>query len=147
MLLYKGSSLATTARPGRLASRLRILRPAGPVTLAQGEPLRVVLRVTNAGDTRWLRRGAGAARAGWTRLGVHLHESGEPLGKVIDFDWHRAANDRDVDPGERFIARLTLPAIERPGAYDLHFDLVVEGVTWFAAHGASSPPVLRVVIA
>ena len=66
---------------------------------------------------------------------------------MIDFDWHRAALDRDVDPGERFIARLTLPAIERPGAYDLHFDLVVEGVTWFAAHGASRPPVLRVVIA
>ena len=147
LLLHKGSSLATTARPGRLASRLRILRPAGPVTLARGEPLQVVLRVTNTGDTRWLRRGAGASRAGWTRLGVHLHESGEPLGRVIDFDWHRAALDRDVDPGERFIARLTLPVIECPGAYDLHFDLVVEGVTWFAAHGASRPPVLRVVIA
>ena len=147
LLLYKGSSLATTARPGRLASRLRLLRPAGPVALARGEPLRVVLRVTNTGDTQWLRRGAGASRAGWTRLGVHLHEAGEPLGRVIDFDWHRAALDRDVDPGERFVARLALPAIGRPGAYDLHFDLVVEGVTWFAAHGASRPPVLRVVIA
>ena len=107
----------------------------------------MVLRVTNTGDTRWLHQGAGASRAGWTRLGVHLHESGEPLGKVIDFDWHRAALDRDVDPGEWFTARLTLPEIEAPGVYDLHFDLVVEGVTWFAAHGASRPPVLRVVIA
>ena len=146
LLLYKGSSVATTARPGRLASRIRLVRPAGPVTLPPGTSLRVVLRVANTGDTRWLHRGAGASRAGWTRLGAHLHEAGDPLGPLIDFDWQRTELDRDVDPGERFTARLALPALPRPGAYDVRFDLVIEGVTWFAARGASVPPMLRVCV-
>ena len=146
LLLYKGSWMATTARPGRLASRIRILRPRGLVVLARGEVLRVVVRIANTGDTRWLHRGTGPSRAGWTRLGVHLHAAGDPLGDVIDFDWHRAALDRDVDPDARSTARLTLPGIDRPGTYDLHFDLVIEGVTWFAARGASVPPVLRVSV-
>ena len=146
LLLYKGHSLATTSRPGRLASRIRLLRPTGTVELARGQSLLVALRVVNTGDTRWLHRGAGPSRAGWTRLGVHLHEAGDPLGELIDFDWHRAALDRDVDPGRRLTARLALPGLERPGAYDLHFDLVIEGSTWFAARGASMPPVLRVSV-
>ena len=146
LLLYKGGSVATTARPGRLGARLRLLRPMGTVTLPRGEAPRVALRVANTGDTRWLQCGAGPSRAGWTRLGVHLHEAGEPLGQVIDFDWYRAGLDRDVDPGERLTPRLVLPALERPGTYDLHFDLVVEGYTWFAARGVSRPPVLRVVV-
>ena len=146
LLLYKGDAVATTARPGRLASRMRLLRPAAALTLPRGESLRVVLRVANTGDTRWLHRGAGESRAGWTRLGVHLHEAGDPLGAVLDFDWHRAELDRDIDPGGRLTARLALPPLGRPGTYDLHFDLVIEGFTWFAAQGASRPPVLRVSV-
>ena len=146
LLLYKGGSVATTARPGRLASRIRLLRPTGPVTLRRGTPLQVTVRVANTGDTRWLHRGAGPARAGWTRLGAHLRAAGDPFGELIDFDWYRAELDRDVDPGARRTTRLTLPAIARPGTYDLHFDLVIEGVCWFAARGASQPPVLRVTV-
>ena len=146
LLLYKGDSVATTVRPGRLGARLRLLRPAGAVTLPRGTALRVALRVANTGDTRWLRRGAGPSRAGWTRLGVHLHGAGDPVGPVIDFDWHRAGLDRDVEPGDRVTLRLVLPGLERPGTYDLHFDLVVEGCTWFAERGLSRPPVLRVSV-
>jgi hypothetical protein len=40
--------------------------------------------------------------------------------------------------------RCDLPAIHCAGAYDLQFDLVVEGLTWFAELGASRPPRLRV---
>ena len=145
LLLRKGCSTPTTVRPGRLAAELRLLRPAA-AALSRGEPLHVVLRVRNTGDTRWLHRGVGAPRAGWTRMGAHLHEAGEPLGAVVDFDWHRAALDRDVDPGESFTVRLALPGIERPGRYDLLFDLVIEGVTWFVARGASKPPRLRVSV-
>ena len=145
LLLHKGSSVPTTVRPGRLEARLRLLRPA-TAALSRGEPLHVVLRVRNTGDTRWLHRGVGESRAGWTRLGVHLHEAGDPLGAVSDFDWHRAALDRDIDPGESFTVRLALPGIDRPGPCDLLFDLVIEGVTWFAERGASKPPRLRVSV-
>ncbi len=144
MLLYKGSSRTTTERPGKLSSEIGIVGPAGPVALSRGERLRVDLRVTNVGDTCWLHRGAGDSRAGWTRVGVHLHEGGEPVGKVIDFDWHRAEFDGDVEPESSVRVRCELPAIHRPGAYDLQFDLVVEGLLWFAERGASRPPRLRV---
>ena len=70
VLMYKGSSLATTARPGRLDSRILIERPRGGVTLPRNGRLPVVVRLANTGDTRWLNRGAGPSRAGWTRLGV-----------------------------------------------------------------------------
>ena len=144
VLLYKGSSRATTERPGKLSSELRIVCPAGPVALSRGARLRVDLRVANIGDTCWLHRGAGDSRAGWTRVGVHMHEAGEPVGKVIDFDWHRAEFDGDVEPESSVRVRCDLPAIHRAGAYDLRFDLVVEGLTWFAERGASRPPRLRV---
>ena len=137
VLLYKGSSRTTTERPGKLSSEIRIVGPAGPVALSRGERLRVDLRVRNIGDTCWLHRGVGDSHAGWTRLGVHLHEAGEPVGKVIDFDWHRAEFDGDVEPESGVRMRYDLPPIHRPGAYDLRFDLVVEGLTWFAERGAS----------
>ena len=144
LLLYKGSSRTTTERPGRLSSEIRIVGPAGPVALSRGERLRVDLHVANIGDTGWLHRGVGDSRAGWTRVGVHLHEAGEPVGKVIDFDWHRAEFDGDVEPESGVRMRCDLPPIHRPGAYDLQFDLVVEGLTWFADRNASRPPRLRV---
>ena len=144
VLMYKGSSRTTTERPGKLSSEIRIVGPAGPVVLSRGERLRVDLRVANVGDTCWLHRGAGDSRAGWTRVGVHLHEAGEPIGAVIDLDWHRADLDGDVEPGSSVRVRLDLPAIRRPGAYDLQFDLVVEELTWFAERGGSRPPRLRV---
>ena len=147
LLLHKGCSTPTTARPGRLTAELRLLRPAPAAFVPGGEPLHVVLRIRNTGDTRWLHQGVGGSRAGWTRLGAHLHEAGDPLGAVIDFDWRRAALDRDVDPGESFTVRFALPGIGRPGRYDVLFDLVIEGFTWFAAAGASKPPRLRLSVA
>ena len=144
VLMYKGESQPTTERPGRLSAELRLVRPSGPVTVSRSERLRVDLRVTNTGDTRWLHQDKGDSRAGWTRIGVHLHEAGEPVGEVVDFNWYRADLEADLEPDGRIRVSLDLPAIERPGAYDLQFDLVIEGMTWFAQRGASRPPVLRV---
>ena len=146
VLMYKGGSRTTTERPGKLSADLRIVHPRGAVTLSRHERLRVDLRMTNVGDTCWLHRGVGESRAGWTRVGVHLHEAGECVGKVIDFDWHRAELDGDVEPDRGIGVRLDLPAIDRPGVYDLRFDLVVEGLTWFGDRGGSRPPVLRVTV-
>ena len=146
VLMHKGRSQPTTERSGRLSAGLSIVRPRGTVTLSVDEPLRVDLRVANLGDTGWLHRGAGESRAGWTRVGVHLHEAGEPVGKVVDVDWHRVGLDRDVEPGSEVAVQLDLPGVDRAGVYDLHFDLVVEGLTWFADRNASRPPALRVTV-
>lgn len=144
LLLHKGSARATTERPGRLSSLLRIVRPGGAVTVTRDRRLVVELRAVNIGDTWWLHRGAGASRAGWTRVGVHLRDAGGPAARVVDFDWFRADFGGDVAPEDEVAVRLDLPPIGSSGAYDLEFDLVVEGMAWFAELGASRPPTLRV---
>ena len=146
VLMYKGGSRPTTARPGQLAARIRVVRPGGVVSMSRTERLSVDLRIANIGDTRWLHQGSGASRSGWTRVGVHLHEAGDPAGKVIDFDWCRVALDRDVEPDGHIGVQLDLPAIDASGVYDARFDLVVEGFAWFAEHGGASPAVLRMTV-
>jgi len=134
------TSSTTTERPGRLSSLLRIVRPGGAVTVTRDRRLVVELRAVNIGDTWWLHRGAGASRAGWTRVGVHLRDAGGPAARVVDFDWFRADFGGDVAPEDEVAGRLDLPPIGSSGAYDLEFDLVVEGMAWFAELGASRPP-------
>jgi hypothetical protein len=109
-----------------------------PTTLSvrTGESPVVRLRITNKGDTHWLCQ---QHDAGWTRLGVHLHSASD-LVRAIDFDWCRAGLPRDLPPGAAVDIEVPLPRIERPGAYVLAFDLVIEGVTWFADRGS---PVAR----
>ena len=149
VLMYKGGSRPTTERPAQLAARIRIVRPAGDASISRAERLLVDLRVANIADTRWLHRGQGASRSGWTRLGVHLQAVGGSagsVGKMIDFDWCRADLDRDVAPGEQIAVRFHLPAIGAPGIYEAQFELVVEGVAWFAEYGGAGPTVLRISV-
>ena len=119
------------------------------MSVSRAERLLIDLRVANIGDTRWLHRGRGATRSGWTRLGVHLQAAGGPagsVGRMVDFDWCRADLDRDVEPGGQIAVRLDLPAIGTPGIYEAQFDLVVERLAWFAEHGGSAPAVLRISV-
>ena len=145
VLLYKGESQPTTSRPDFLTTAIAILRPTGHVRCRRGESIAVRLRLFNHGNTRWLHTGVGALRTGWTRIGVHLYGTGE-VPRLIDFDWHRHGLDRDVEPASGIVAKLDLPAIPGTGDYELHFDLVIEGLTWFAEQGASAPALLRATV-
>ena len=145
LLLYKSGSVATTARPGRLGARLQLQRPpdgnAAPRGGAAGRPAR--------GQHR--RHALAAVRRRSLARRVDAPRRPPPRGRrpVREGDRFRLAS-RGARPGRRARrsphARLVLPALERPGTYDLHFDLVVEGYTWFAARGVSRPPVLRVSV-
>ena len=140
ILLHKGPAQATTRRPARLTARIGILRRPDPMT--DGPPPSVDLRVTNIGDTRWL---AGEqSGTGWTRVGAHLYREGTPR-ECVDFDWYRIDLPHDVGPGEQATIRAELPSIREPGDYVVVFDLVVEGLTWFADRG-SSPASLQIRI-
>lgn len=139
IVLHKGSSEPTTRRPARLGARIDI-RGGAVVSAHAGERLRVAVSLANIGDTCWL---AGAdAGSGWTRLGAHLYRPGPPR-EPIDFDWHRAELPRDVRPGEGLTVAVQLPPLDAPGDYLVVFDLVVEGLAWFADRGAA-PANLRV---
>jgi SAM-dependent methyltransferase len=133
ILLFAGDPVPSTTRPKLLRARLR---PASPMArMQQGITGRLMLTLHNAGDTRWL---AAANAPGWTRLGAHLyaeHSAGRPS-TLLDFDWLRVALPADVDPDGMVRISVQLPAIDRPGEYLLVFDLVIEGVAWFADRGS-----------
>lgn len=148
IVLHKGSPRRTTRRPGRLSARIEVTGvrgeriPAhGELTVRAGEPLTLVVALTNTGDTEWL---SGAGEAGWTRLGAHLRTATGSR-RPIDFDWYRRALPRDVPPGERLNLDVELPALASPGDYLVEFDPVVEGLTWFADRGSHTAAIgLRV---
>lgn len=146
LVLQKGAWHPTTRQPAALRARIEPRAPAGPLRLAPGEGARLTLRIVNRGDTRWL--ATTAERPGWTRLGVHLYRAGEPgtPGKLLDFDWLRVSLGADVLPGEKRTLEVELPGLEEPGAYRLVFDLVAEGVLWFAQKGSPTAE-LRVEVA
>jgi len=64
-----------------------------------------------------------------------LYDGAEPR-SLVDYDWLRIALPRDVAPGDRVRVNARLPGIHRPGDYVIVFDLVIEGVLWFADRGS-----------
>ena len=81
ILLYKGEYIPTTRNPQ--TARARIEPVPDTIEVRPGEPVKLSVRLTNTGDTRWL---AGIPdQAGWTRLGGHLHAS-EPGTPALDYD-------------------------------------------------------------
>lgn len=132
ILLFAGNAEPTTRRPKRLRASIREAGTRGRKELARGESREVALDVHNAGDTRWL---AAPQAPGWTRVGAHLYGDGRPRA-LVDYDWLRIALPHDVAPDERARITARLPGIDRPGEYVILFDLVIEGVAWFADRGS-----------
>jgi SAM-dependent methyltransferase len=121
ILLHKGPAEPTTRRPSRLTARIEVVGPSK-------------LRITNIGDTRWL---ASSAGGGWTRIGAHLYRDAPNGRELLDFDWYRHDLPRDVAPGDQITVDLDLPQLREPGRYHVVFDLVAEGLTWFADRGSA----------
>jgi SAM-dependent methyltransferase len=136
IVAHKGSPVPTTARPGRLLARIEVAE-GERVQAAPGAGIQLSVCLANIGDTVWL-SGQGQ---GWTRLGAHLYDGGQER-RLIDFDWLRVELPRDVAPGEQVSLPVTLPPVASRGECVVLFDLVVEGMVWFAEHGSSPAPVL-----
>jgi len=139
VVLHKGRWMPNTLRPERLDARIEILAPQGGTEVAAGSACPLRVRVANRGDTRWL--ATITERPGWARLGVHLYRTTgdgaeEPPGELVDFDWLRVSLPFDMEPGDEATVEVELPPIAEPGAYRLVFDLVAEGVLWFAQKGS-----------
>lgn len=128
VLLFTGDPAPTTSRPKHLKASLRHEGGGNPRAAHPGASCPVVVRLVNAGDTRWL---STSEAAGWTRLGAHLYRDTSPW-TLVDYDWARYALPHDVGPGESVTLNLRLPPITTPGRYIVVFDLVVEGMVWFA---------------
>jgi len=137
ILLYKGDRRPTTRQPKAVGARIAVRTGNRPFRVARGQSCQVPLTIMNTAATTWLSRGEPGA--GWTRLGAHLYQADNEL-DLLDLDWLRAELPKDVEQHERIRMIVTLPPLDRPGRYRVVFDLVIEGVTWFAVRGSPVTP-------
>jgi ubiquinone/menaquinone biosynthesis C-methylase UbiE len=84
-------------------------------------------QLENTGASTWL---PGTERPGGVGLGCHLFAAD---GTLRDFEFHREPLPSRVGPGESVSLTYELPAVEAGSV--LEFDLVADGVTWFAQIG------------
>ena len=59
----------------------------------------------------------------------------------------RTSLPRDVAPGEEIEIEMTVASLLPAGTYELRYDMVVEGVTWFEFQGSPCAKRLLEVIA
>ncbi len=97
ILIYMGSNVPTTERPGNAAllSAIGIEEPTGGGgRQSAGKPGRAIISVENRGNAVWLH----GERKGWTRLGGHLFAVKNGSRELVDFDWLRVGFEQDVEP-------------------------------------------------
>jgi SAM-dependent methyltransferase len=142
-VLYKGEAgepgeapadtlLAPPALTGRLAAEIELRRvvPAA----RSGEPFIDRLRIRNTGTVTWKARGR--RFGGQVTCGVRICNSD---GDVLREDLGRTPLPYDVGPGASVELDVVVDGALQPGRYLLRYDMVVEGVTWFEAHGSVCP--------
>ena len=94
-----------------------------------GERVLLPVTVTNTGVRTWEASGDHAFR-----LGFHL---AGPDGSMIQFEGERVDLPRDLPAGDKVVVWAPVTAPEAGGEYVLEWDMVQEGVTWFAWQGAA----------
>jgi 2-polyprenyl-3-methyl-5-hydroxy-6-metoxy-1,4-benzoquinol methylase len=111
--------------------------PDGPVRTAS--PIAVLATVTNSGKAVWL---PSPVTPGGVWLGAHLYSRDVLL--RLDYHWEALATESAITPGQTVTLRFALPPLE-PGEYEVEFDCVSTGITWFAQTG-SRPARLRIAV-
>ncbi len=104
-----------------------------PVCMSAGQSVTVTLQVKNTGTETWQQEGKNPVHAGYK----WFNASGE---QQMDVDDRRTALPGAVPFDEKAVFGASLNAPQTPGNYFLRWDLVVEGITWFADVG--NPPLI-----
>jgi hypothetical protein len=136
--LHKGDDLPmdTLLPAHRLTGQLRASIELHSVTrsIGAGETFVDHLRIMNTGHVTW--RARGRRFGGQVTCGLKI---GTPSGEVLREDLGRTPLAADVPPGEMTEIAMTVHADLAPGLYELRYDMVVEGVTWFEFNGSPCP--------
>ena len=122
--------------PGALSASLQLVD--GPTTCRPADHLEYRVNTVNQGSTTWRARPEGGSDAGVVRLGAHLLPPDE--GDLPVWDFGRGDLDVDVPPGGDASVGIVVRSPERPGDYQVEFDMVAEQVAWFVDRGS---PVIR----
>jgi SAM-dependent methyltransferase/uncharacterized protein YbaR (Trm112 family) len=126
MAVKPGTRTFTSRAPNYLFAALTPERTE--LEMTAGRQAELPFSVKNIGDTVWLSRtpdGLGRVRIGFQLLNAE--------GGLIDEHYLRVPLPSDVAPGETVDLVARLPAIRKPGHYQLEADGVAEGILWFKA--------------
>lgn len=122
------------------AFRARLTLESVPRLMAPMVATECRVRVENTGDSTW--------PAAFTNMGTGMVQLGNHwrtrLGSMLVFDDGRAVLPRDLGPGEEATVSIRVTRPPGPARVRLEFDMVQEGVAWFATHG--SPVARRTVL-
>ncbi|MFH1484574.1 MAG: N-acetylmuramoyl-L-alanine amidase, partial [Chloroflexota bacterium] len=104
-----------------------------PSTMIPGYAASVSIEVENAGVKTWNAKGSNPFR-----LGYHWYDSQDNLHVQPPGDDRRSSLLSDVAPGQRVSISALAVAPRVPGNYVLKWDMVHEGITWFASEPANA---------
>lgn len=119
--------------PPKPAYRVAFLAGGGIKKATTGQVLTTQWQLRNDGSKTWRQGGSNPVRVGfrWTS------STGQPLLVPPDTDF-RTPLPQDVKPGETVLVENVKVAVpNEPGALQLRWDLVEEGVTWFRDQGSA----------
>ena len=102
-----------------------------------GQTITVPVTVTNAGLGVFP-----AAGATPVDLGYHWYDQ---IGKLVVWEGLRTKLPADLRPGQAVALQAQVQSPPDGGTYQLRFDLVVEGISWFSAHGTPTGNVSAIV--
>ena len=111
------------------AYRVEWLEHTTPAKMRGGTTVSVRLKLRNAGRNTWQHDGAHPVR-----LGFHWYKDGRQLLLKPEHDI-RTPLPADVAPGGEVTVKASVAAPAEGGKLTLKWDLVEEGVTWFADKG------------
>jgi hypothetical protein len=109
----------------------RFLAHDTPVGVVAGQTITVNLRVKNIGAATWAQSGANPVHVGYKWFNAEGQQQ-------LDVEDRRTALPSDVATDQEIAFGAMLAAPKTLGKYTLRWDLVAEGITWFA--DAGSPP-------
>jgi hypothetical protein len=98
-----------------------------PSEIKKGEETSAIVTVKNISDQTWPSKGDSKDHYRINLSYQFFNEAGEPL--VMDVV--RTPLPRDLKPGESLDLTAVVKAPEKPGKYEIRFDLVQEAVAWF----------------
>lgn len=122
------ADIGVRVKPPPLAWGAEFAAHNTPARLVVGQSIAVDLRLKNIGKNLWQRAGDNPVHAAYK----WLNAAGQPQ---LDVEDHRTALPDDVSVGGEVEFAATLATPRTPGAYRLQWDLVAEGVLWFAEGG------------
>jgi SAM-dependent methyltransferase len=115
---------------GRLAAHISPVAVAA--TVRRTERFTDALRIISTGSVTWKARGRRIG--GQVSCGLKVCT---PRGEVLREDLGRTPLPHDVGPHETIDLGVTVDVDLAPGFYELRYDMVVEGVTWFEFQGST----------